>query len=124
MELWLRNGTDRLLTALRVQNCVMLKAATGFAAQTLTNKVFQPPYAAVRSDDGTQWIITAWEPADRCWGNDQVPCLHADPKFPDCPAGQTVRLSGWLSFYEGTAIRAEFERIERTGWRRLSSTPP
>ena len=117
MELWLRNGTSAKLTGLRVQNCVMLKAATGFAAQTVTNKIFRAPYAAVRADDGQRWIITAWDPCDRCWGNDQVPCLHADPKFPDCPPGETVRLRGWLSFYEGTNLDAELKRIEQTGWR-------
>lgn len=119
MHLWLRNGTDRPLANLRVQNCVMLKAARGFAAQTLTNKTFKLPYAAVRSEDGRRWIITAWDPADRCWGNDQVPCLHADPRFPDCPPGQTVRLRGWLSFLEGPNLEAELQRIEATGWRNL-----
>ncbi len=118
MELWLRNGTADKLTGLRVQNCVMLKGASGFADQTLTNKVFQPPYAAVHSEDGRRWVITGWDPCDRCWGNEKVPCLHADPKFPDCPPGETVRLSGWLSFYEGTDLPAEFERIEQTRWRR------
>ncbi|MBI5384484.1 MAG: CehA/McbA family metallohydrolase [Verrucomicrobia bacterium] len=117
MELWLRNGTPDKLAGLRVQNCVMLKAATGFATPTLTNKVFQTPYAAVRSGDGRRWIITAWEPCDRCWGNERVPCLHADPKFPDCPAGETVRLRGWLSFYEGADLDGELKRIEQTGWR-------
>ncbi len=117
MELWLRNGTREKLTGLRVQNCVMLKAAAGFAAQTLTNKVFQPPYAAARSEDGQRWIITGWDPCDRCWGNDQVPCVHADPKFPDCPPGETVRLRGWLSFYEGTSLDAELKRIDQSRWR-------
>jgi len=118
MELWLRNGTEQKLTGLRVQNCVMLKAAAGFAAQTLTNKVFKAPYAAARSDDGRRWVLTAWDPCDRCWGNEQVPCIHADPKFPDCAPGETVRLRGWLSFYEGADLVAEFTRIEQTGWRR------
>jgi len=117
LELWLRNGTRDNLTDLRVQNCVMLKAATGFAAQALTNKVFRAPYAAVQSDARPRWVITAWEPCDRCWGNEKVPCLHADPKFPDCPPGATVRLRGWLSFYEGPDLDRELKRIEQTGWR-------
>jgi hypothetical protein len=119
MELWLRNGTPEKLTGLRVQNCVMLKAAPGFAAQTVTNKIFQPPYGAVRSHDGSRWVITGWDPCDRCWGNDQVPCLHADPKFADCPPGQIVRLRGWLSFYQGTNLSAELRRIDRTDWRKM-----
>jgi predicted amidohydrolase len=116
MDLWLRNGTREKLTGLRVQNCVMLKNAVGFEAQTPTNKVFQPPYAAVRSEDGRRWIITAWDPFQRGWGNEQCPCLHSDPQFPDCAPGETVRLRGWLSFYEGTDFDAELRRIQQTGW--------
>jgi hypothetical protein len=117
MDLWLRNGTKERLTGLRVQNCIMLGYAPGFADQTNTNKVYQPPYAAVRSDDGRRWIITAWDPVQRCWGNEMCPCLHSDPQFPDCAPDATQRLRGWLSFYEGAAIEAEFQRIEATGWR-------
>jgi hypothetical protein len=113
MELWLRNGTTDKLTGLRVQNCVMLKATAGFATQTLTNKIFRLPYAVAHSDNRLRWIITAWAPCDRCWANEKVPCLHADPKFPDCPPGETVRLRGWLSFYEGADIDGELKRIER-----------
>lgn len=116
--LWLRNGTAATLTGLRVQNCVMLAGARGFAAQTLTNKVFQSPYAAACADDGRRWVITAWDPVQRCWGNEQCPCLHSDPQFPDCAPGATVRVRGWLSFYEGTELEAECRRIEATGWRR------
>jgi len=117
MELWLRNGTSNQLTGLRVQNCIMLKGAAGFTAQTLTNKVFRAPYAAARSEDGRHWIITAWHPCDRSWGNEKVPCLHADPKFPDCVPGETVRLRGRLSFYEGTDLDGELQHIDKTGWR-------
>jgi hypothetical protein len=116
MELWLRNGTQETLRDLRVQNCVMLKGATGFDQQTNDNKVFASPYVACRSADGKRWIITAWVPAHRAWANPPVPCLHADPKFPDCPPGETRRLKGWLSFYEGTDVESEFRRIESTGW--------
>jgi hypothetical protein len=112
MELWLTNGTNERLTDLRVQNCVMLGHAAGFAAQTNDNKVFSSPYAACRSADRKRWIITAWEPCHRAWGNAPCPCLHSDPKFPDCPPGETKRLAGWLSFYEGTDINGEFRRID------------
>jgi hypothetical protein len=116
MELWLRNGTAETLTNLRVQNCVMLARAPGFSAQSNANKVFRPPFAAARSEDGGRWIVTAWTPTQRCWGNEPCPCLHADPQFPDCPPGQTVRVRGWLSFHEGDRVEPEFERIEHTGW--------
>ena len=118
MEMWLSNGTDRVLTDLRVQNCVMLKGAAGFTAQTNANKVLSKPYAACRSDDGSKWIITGWEPCHRSWANPPVPCLHSDPKFPDCPPGEIRRLKGWLSFYRGTNIQEEFARLEKLGWSR------
>ena len=116
MELWLHNGTTAPLSDLRVQNCVMLKAAQGFNQQTNANKVFEKPYVACRSTEGKRWIISAWEPCHRPWANAPCPCLHSDPKFPDCAPGETKRLRGWLSFYEGTDIQAEFQRIEKTGW--------
>jgi hypothetical protein len=117
MEQWLTNGTDQPLSDLRVQNCVMLKGASGFEEQTNDNKVFAKPYVAVRNKAADRWIITAWEPCDRAWGNAPCPCLHSDPKFPDCPPGKTKRLRGWLSFYEGTDIQTELKRIDTTGWK-------
>lgn len=118
MELWLKNGMKERLSDLRVQICVMPKMAKGFEQQTNDNKVFTNPYVACRSSDGQRWIITAWENCDRPWANPRCPCFHSDPKFPDLEPGQMHRLRGWLSFYEGPDIEAEFERIEKTGWRK------
>ena len=117
MEMWLRNGTDRRLSDLRIQNCVMTKMATGFEQQSNDNKVLTNPYTACRSADGKHWIITAWEGCDRPWANPDCPCFHSDPKFPDLEPGQTAQLHGWLSFYEGTDVEAEFKPIESTKWR-------
>jgi hypothetical protein len=117
MEMWLTNGTDATLSDLRVQNCVMLKGAAGFEDQTNDNKVFRAPYAVCRSRDGRRYVITAWEPCHRPWGNAPCPCLHSDPRFPDCAPGQTQRLRGWLSFYEGDDLDAELARIDATDWR-------
>jgi hypothetical protein len=119
IQMWLTNGTQETLSDLRVQNCVMLKGAKGFEAQTNDNKIFAPPYAACRSADSKHWVITAWEPIGRTWGNTQCPCLHADPKFPDCAPNQTQRLAGWLSFYEGDDLQGELRRIDATAWREL-----
>lgn len=69
MRLTLKNGTDQPLSDLRVQNCVMLKGADGFQSQTNENKLFEAPYAACRSADGSRWVITAWEPCHKSWGN-------------------------------------------------------
>ncbi len=72
--------------------------------------------AEVSDATGERWIITAWESCHRPWANPPCPCLHSDPKFPDCPPGETRRLRGWLSFYEGKDLDAELRRIEQTGW--------
>jgi hypothetical protein len=117
MEQWLTNGSPEPLSGLRVQNCVMLKGAKGFEAQTNANKVLRPPYAAVHDPTGKRWVITAWVPCHRSWANAPVPCLHSDPRFPDCPPGATRRLKGWLSFYQGDDLDAELKRIDSTGWR-------
>ena len=116
MELSLTNGTKATLTDLRVQNCVMLKMAEGFNGLTNENKVNRSPYAACRSEDGKRWIITAWQPCHRTWSNARCPCLHSDPKFPDCRPGETQTVRGWLSFYEGADIQAEFRRLDGVGW--------
>jgi len=118
MELWLKNGTDQKLSDLRVQNCVMPKMAAGFEQQTNENKLLTNPYVACRSSDGKKWIITAWEYCNNPWANEKCPCFHSDPKFPDLEPGQTYHLQGWLSFYEGTDIKTEFDRIEATGWQK------
>jgi peptidoglycan/xylan/chitin deacetylase (PgdA/CDA1 family) len=121
MELWLRNGSDRPLTGLRTQICVMLKGAPEFAALTNENKLFRSPVAAVRSSRegplGARFVLTTWEKTGRAWGNERCPCLHADPVLPDCPAGETVRVRGRLRFYEGREIEREMERLttEREG---------
>jgi hypothetical protein len=116
-EQWLTNGTDQPLSDLRVQDCVMLKAAKGFEAQTNENKVFRGPFVACRSAlDTRRWVVAGWSPIHRSWGNAPVPCLHADPKFPDAAPGATVRAHGVVRFYEGDDINAELDRIEAMGW--------
>jgi hypothetical protein len=117
LELWLTNGSKEKLTDLRVQNCLMLKGAVGFTTQTGDNKVHAAPYAAARSEDGKRWVIWAWEPHNRSWDNPPCPCIHSDPRFPDCAPGETKRLRGWLSFYQGDDVKAEFRRLDKVGWR-------
>jgi peptidoglycan/xylan/chitin deacetylase (PgdA/CDA1 family) len=113
MELWLRNFSGADLTGmdaspgLATQICVLLKGAPEFNAQTNDNKIFRPSVAAVRSTTGNRWILTAWQHPVRPWGNPLVPCLHADPRLPDCPFRTTVRTRGRLWFYEGTDIERE-----------------
>ncbi|MEY3172414.1 MAG: hypothetical protein RLZZ436_327 [Planctomycetota bacterium] len=117
LTMWLHNGSDQPLSDLRVQNCVMLKAAAGFSQQNNDNKLIRGNYAAARSESGNRWIITAWEPLHRAWANAPCPCLHSDPQFPDCAPGETRFLRGWFSFHEGEDIQRELDRIEATGWK-------
>jgi peptidoglycan/xylan/chitin deacetylase (PgdA/CDA1 family) len=117
MELWITNDTNETLRGLAVQNCVLLKGAEEFNLLSNDNKLFRDPYVACRNSAGNRWIITAWANCDRTWGNAPCPCMHSDPRFPDCPPGECQRLRGWLSFYEGTGIDAELQRINGLPWR-------
>ena len=117
MELWLRNGSPAPLSELRVQVCTLFRGATGFESPTGENKLKQSPYVACRSANGKQWVVTAWEPTHRVWDNPPCPCIHSDPKLPDCAPGETVRAHGWFSFYEGKELDPEIRRAEAAGWR-------
>lgn len=116
MELTLHNGTREKLSDLRVQNCIMLRDAAGFNAQIADNKLMQAPYACCHDASGKRWIITAWVPNQRTWGNPPCPCLHSDPQFPDCEPGETKTVRGWLSFYEGKEIASELRRLTDLKW--------
>jgi len=116
MELWVSNGSTEKLTGLLVQMCEMLKELKGFEVRTNDNKVFAKPFAACRDKSGKRWIITGWEPCVRPWGNPPCPCLHADPQVPDCAPGQTQRVRGWISFYQGDNIDAELRRLRKVAF--------
>jgi len=118
MEMFLTNGSKERLENLRVQNCVMLKDAPEFAQRNNDNKVISEPYIACRSASGNRWLIAAWEPCKKAWGNPPCPCMHSDPQFPDCDPGETKKLRGWISFYEGTDVESEFRRLDGLGWRK------
>ncbi len=112
MEMQLTNGTDQPLTGLRSQVCVMLKGLIGFNSQGRREQIIDGPLVAVKADAADRWIITAWQPLKRVWTNPPVPCIHSDPVFPDCPPGQTVRVSGKLWFYEGNDIDAKIGQLK------------
>ncbi len=117
MEFRVCNGSDRKLTGLRVQMCVMLAGLAGFRRRTNDNKVFAAPFAACKDTTGKRWIIVGWQRCGRAWGNPPCPCLHADPVVEDCPPGQTKGVRGWLSFYEGSDIQAELKRLRTIAFR-------
>jgi hypothetical protein len=111
MELRLKNGTDRTLTGLRAQVCVLLKGAPGFNAQTRDNKVKLDAagVCAARSDDGKRWIATVFE-KPRVWENPPCPCIHSDPNFSDLAPGEEMVSRGRLFIYEGEDFQAEVAR--------------
>lgn len=112
-DMWVRNGTPETLRGVVVQNCVMLARAAGFEAQSDQNKVIRHPLVACRNAAGDAWVITGWQSCQRPWANPPCPCIHSDPKFPDCLPGETSHLTGWVSFYRGTDLEGELDRIER-----------
>jgi hypothetical protein len=97
--------------------CVMLGGLAGFEGRTNDNKVFAKPFVTCRDVSGKRWVIAGWEPCVRAWGNPPCPCLHADPQVPDCPPGQTRRVRGWLSFYQGDDIDGELRRLRPLAFR-------
>jgi peptidoglycan/xylan/chitin deacetylase (PgdA/CDA1 family) len=105
------NGSETLLTGLRVQMCVMLANLGGFDQRTNDNKTFAAPFAACHDRTGKRWIITGWTRCGRAWGNPPCPCLHSDPVVEDCPPGESRQVSGWISFYEGEDIDSELRRL-------------
>jgi hypothetical protein len=111
LELRLKNGTDRKLTGLRAQVCVMLKGAPGFNAQSHDNKVKieGAGVCAVRSEDGMRWIATVFEKS-RLWENPPCPCIHSDPSFVDLDPGEETVSRGRLFIYEGVDFQAEVGR--------------
>ncbi|MBX7256108.1 MAG: polysaccharide deacetylase family protein [Candidatus Hydrogenedentes bacterium] len=111
MELWLENGTKEPLTGMRTQICVMLKGAPGFNALTQERKTYDSTAAAVGSEDGKRFICVAFDRCGRSWGNEDVPCIHADPILPDAAPGERVSLKGRLWFYQGSNIERELRRV-------------
>ncbi|MCI0703028.1 MAG: hypothetical protein L0241_18270, partial [Planctomycetia bacterium] len=117
MEFRVTNNSNERLTGLRVQMCVMLAGLNDFSALTNDNKKLAAPFAACKDKTGKRWIITGWERCGRAWANPPCPCVHADPVVEDCAPGQTKSVRGWLSFYEGNDIEAEFKRLKEVAFK-------
>ena len=111
MEFRVTNGTDQLLTGLRIQMCVMLAGLNGFEQLTNDNKKLASPFAACHDATEKRWIIVGWERCGRAWGNPPCPCVHSDPVVEDCPPGESRSVRGWISFYQGDDIDSEFKRL-------------
>lgn len=117
MELWFENGTLAPVVGLWAQVCVMPARVRGFSELSAGRQLRRNEYTACRNPEGNRWIITAWHRSHGPGGNPTYPCFHSDSTLGDCAPGETVRARGWLSFYEGTDVDAELNRIDATGWR-------
>jgi len=116
MQLELHNATSEMLTGLVVQNCVMLAAAPDFASVEPERIRIRQPLIACGSADGMRWVITGWRPTVRTWANPPCPCIHSDPQIPDCPPGESRKVTGWLSYYRGADIETELQRLAELDW--------
>jgi hypothetical protein len=113
LQLFLHNGTsDTIFTDLKSQICIMFRNASEFNTQSNENKIFDCPITAIHSTDSSKWIITGWDYCINAWGNEDCPCMHADPLFPDCKPGETVQLSGKIWFYEGSNIYSKIKGLK------------
>lgn len=111
MSLWLFNGTkDTTFTNLQTQVCVMFKGAPDFDKLTNENKIFKGAVAAIHSEQEERWILTAWERSAHVWGNEDCPCMHSDPLFPDCAPGDTVRVHGKIWFTDSPKLEEEIRK--------------
>lgn len=112
-HMWLENGTEEPLTKLRTQVCAMLGAVPGFEAQTNDNKMMGTAVSVAQSTTHpNRYILVAFDHCKRTWANQNCPCIHADPTFPDAVPGERVEVNGRLWYYEGDDIEGEIAKAE------------
>lgn len=116
LDFTLFNGSGGPLRDIKVQKCVLLGRAAGFEPQEKEDIRIIGDYIAAGSKSGKRWLIYSWGDRAGKWSSRTRPCIHSDPQIPLCRKGETVRLRGWLSFYEGDNVEEEVARIDATGW--------
>lgn len=122
MAIRLINGSETTLRGLRAQICALLRGMPGFQEQANDLATFEGSYSVRRSSENDQhWIVLAFEPCHRAWGNAPCPCLHSDPSFPDCPPGESVEARGIFSFVEADDAQQAIAAVEAIPWRRTAS---
>lgn len=112
MEIELENLSDKKLSSLSVQVCNHLKGMDGFQDQNIGNYVNRGSIIAKGNREGDKWIITGWEKLKRTWNNPPVPCIHSDPEFEDCEPGAKVKATGFITFYQGSAIEQHLGTLQ------------
>jgi len=112
MELLIENASDQPMDDLHAQVCVLLRGFPEFQARFEDQTLFEAPWSMVRLPETDRWLVTAWEPCRRSWGNPPCPCLHSDPRFEPAPPGATVAARGWLGFVEAGSPEEARRRFE------------
>lgn len=113
MRMEVFNGSDKPLKEVRGQVCVMMKGAKGFAGQSEAGVIKEGMWAAKKSAEGSQWVVTGWRPLHRTWNNIAVPCIHSDPWIGEVGVGQSRGAEGMVWFWEGEDVRGEMKRRSR-----------
>jgi hypothetical protein len=67
---------------------------------------------AVTSEDGRYVYAVAWPNSVSILSNTQIPCVHADPVLPECPAGRRAYVHGRLYMMEAT-LEDVLDRVRR-----------
>ncbi len=67
-----------------------------------SSDIVDAPLAAVTGKDGKHVFAIAWPQPRSILSNADLPCVHADPRWPKCPPGRRVHLRGKLYLVEGT----------------------
>lgn len=72
----------------------------------VTRQQADAPLIATVSADGRRTVALAFDNSYKIMTNCDIPCIHADPQLPDCPADGSVRTRGKVYFIEGTPADA------------------
>jgi hypothetical protein len=70
------------------------------------------PVVAVRSENPRYVLAIAWPYPRSILSNAEIPCIHADPIWPDCPPGRRVHVRGKMYLIDGTLEDVE-NRVRR-----------
>ncbi|MCK5907104.1 MAG: hypothetical protein KAG37_05900 [Flavobacteriales bacterium] len=94
------------------QNMKTIKDGYGVGWISEAKKVSDLPVVVTKSKDGKRLIAMTWfEDTFTFIGNENHPCVHADPGYDNLKPGESQTIHGELIFFEGSM--ADFETMFR-----------
>lgn len=70
------------------------------------------PVMATRSNKAERWVGMTWgKDTLSLIGNQNHPCMHADPKFKDLEPGEAATIHGAIFFFEGKLADFDFSKL-------------